>query len=1008
MGGVGTTGLDSLAEAHSGSFMDSDQRSPVGRFVDDLRQLRRRAGQPSLATLERLSNHTLRRATVSDVLNDNRVNLPEWRFVAEIVKACHAAAGENDLDVAELGTMADWKRHWDSAHSGVIGARFPGRRRPSTAEPDLAEASADPVASATGTGRLAGGGTTGSDGTRPSVWGPVPPRVPDFVGRNVWLTDVHRVLTAESRRTAVTVQGMPGIGKTQLAIEYAHRYAREYDLVWWVPCHDLQAAHGALADLAARLGAASIDQAPSETGYAGLFDVLRRGESYGNWLLIFDDADEPDEIRQLIPPLHGHVLITSRNSSWEAWAEMVELDVFERAESIEFQRRRMRKFRVAAAHRLADAVGDLPVLLGHAVESQVAVDQYIARLERDPLGLLDGQPSDYQGTIAGEWQAILGQLGDRGPESLDLLACLCFFGDEPIPQEALERGSYRQDTSLHGVLSDPIRRSRAIRMLRRVGLLRVHAETRTLEVHQVTRCVVRAVVGRRGASDAKRSRHDVHLLLAAADPLDPEDPANWRNYDQLHGHMAESQGYACDDESVRRLAVNLARYLTAVGDPRAALSLADDALAQWGEDGVGVLPAASRACLTMGQAKAAALLACGLAEDAFQLQHQTLAAMRSAPDTWEREIVLLSRIAGAHGRITGNFRDAQLADLESVRAHVVEFDRDDPHTFPALNSVIANLVLNGEYAEAARAAQHVYYDCLALYNDARFPAVLFQRNLVGRCLRLCGCYDEAVSILAEVQAGYMRAVADGAIDENHPWCLAHEVDYAVARRDKGLLGADLRMLADDLHHVRRRYWRALGPDHPQTLAAAVALGSVLWRTEGSAREAARVLADAERRYQAALPNHPYAYTCRAFAATIRHLIGDHGDKPGQSPVSELKDAVASLTGLVGVSHPLTLIAVSSLANLLAETGEPAGGNLDAALRQADETLAAFAECFGPGHPHTLACEANVATIRSRLQHEARPGDLLVRYEAAVGSNHPDVRLFSERKLIFIDFTPLPL
>jgi hypothetical protein len=410
----------------------------------------------------------------------------------------------------------------------------------------------------------------------------------------------------------------------------------------------------------------------------------------------------------------------------------------------------------------------------------------------------------------------------------------------------------------------------------------------------------------------------------------------------------------------------------------------------------------------MQQAKAAALLACGRAEDAFLLQHETLAAMRSVPGTWEREIVLLGRITGAHGRMTGNFRDAQLADQESAHAHVTEFDRDDPHTFPALNSVIANLVLNGEYADAAREAQRVYGDCLAYYKHAGFLAVLFQQNVVGRCLWLCGRYDEAVSILAEVKAGYTTAVSDGTIDENHPWCLAHEVDYAVARRDKGLSAADLRVLADDMHHVRRRCWRALGAGHPQTLAATVALGSILRRAGGSAGEAARVLADAEQRYQAALPNHPYAHACRGFAATVRHLTGDHGDKPGLGIVSELEDVVVSLTSLVGARHPLTLIAVSSLASVLADTEEPDGGNLDTALQQARETLAACAACFGPDHPLTLACEANVATIRSRLHHEADFGDLLARYKAAVGQDHPDVRLFTERKLIFLDFIPLPL
>lgn len=127
MGDVGTTGLDSLAEAHSGSFMESDRLSVVRRFVDDLSQLRQRAGQPSYSVLERLSGHELRRATMSDVLNGNRVNLPDWRFVAVFVVACRAAAEESGLDANELGTVADWKRHWDSAFGGVIDGRFPGR-----------------------------------------------------------------------------------------------------------------------------------------------------------------------------------------------------------------------------------------------------------------------------------------------------------------------------------------------------------------------------------------------------------------------------------------------------------------------------------------------------------------------------------------------------------------------------------------------------------------------------------------------------------------------------------------------------------------------------------------------------------------------------------------------------------------------------------------------------------------------------------------------------------------
>jgi tetratricopeptide (TPR) repeat protein len=961
--------------------VERGQVSVTQRFVDDLRRLRLLAGQPSYSTLERLSGHRLKRATMSDVLNGNRVNLPDWRFIHEFVTACRAAAVESKLDANQLGALADWKRHWDGATGGVIDAGFPGHESQS---PGRGGQVMDPWREAPipEAGTFPSADEPGEAVTRSSVWGPVPSRLPDFVGRETWLEKLRQAMTQDNRVGVVAIQGLFGTGKTQLAIEYVNRHANEYDLVWWVPCDDAEAAHGAMADLAARAGVADAARESDERDYAELFDVLRRRQRFARWLLIFDNADEPEDVRGLIPPLPGDVLITTRSSRWEVSGKLLELDVFDRSESIEFLRRRMRKFTEVAAHRLAEGVGDLPLLLEHAVESNVAVDEYLIRLDSEPLKLLDEQPADYHATIASDWQMAVDQLRADAPDAHDLLRCLAFFGTDPVPRESLERGSYLADVSIHGMLREPIRLAGAIGKLRRAGLLRMDLGTRSLAVHPVTGCLVRDLITRSGPEE--RFRHDVHLLLAAADPLTPDDPATWRSYEELRGHAIASGAVASSQELVRKFIVNLVRYLKAAGDPRAAVALANEALARWDADVLDESPSSADCDVTMRLAKADALFAQGTWSDAFQLRQQALAAMRSDPGRWAAEIIALEGMSGARCRVVGNFAEALAADQESVRLHVAEFGDDDPRTFDAVNSLIADLALRGSGTEAASAAHSVYRDCLAFYGDARHPAALAARNVLGRCRWLSGDYGEAVSIMADVHSGYDELADNGTLDGNHPWHLAHEIDYAIALRDKGLIPADLQVLADNVQRVRRQCWRTLGADHPQTIAASVVLASILRRIGGRAGEAVRLLEDAGRRYQLTLPGHPYGYACSTFLAAVRHQAADgSSQRAGGESVLVIQDMLDQMTESVGDAHPLSLTAMSSLANALAGAGE-----LDAAVKHCQEALAGFRGLLGPDHPHALAVKENAAIIQSSLT-------------LAVGPS-------CQTDLVEIDFTPLPL
>jgi tetratricopeptide (TPR) repeat protein len=319
-----------------------------------------------------------------------------------------------------------------------------------------------------------------------------------------------------------------------------------------------------------------------------------------------------------------------------------------------------------------------------------------------------------------------------------------------------------------------------------------------------------------------------------------------------------------------------------------------------------------------------------------------------------------------------------------MRAHKAEFGDDDPHTFKAVNSFITDLALSGAGAEASAEARRSYRNCLAFYSDPSHPAVLAARAVLGRCRWLCGEYDEAAGIMAEVHRGYQQLADSGILDENHPWRLVHEIDYAIARRDKGLMPADIEVLADDMQEVRRRCWRTLGADHPQTLAATVVLGSILRRIDGRIGEAVRTFEDAERRYQSALPDHPYGHACGTVLAALRgQAAADSPEPVAARSVLVIQDMVDRLAGSVGNAHPLSLTAVSALANTLARAGEP-----DAAVKYGHKALAGFRDLLGPDHPHTLTVKANIETIESSLTSAPDP--------------------FPLRRLADIDFTPLPL
>lgn len=216
-------------------------------------------------------------------------------------------------------------------------------------------------------------------GTVPAVQN-APVRNHFFTGRQVILDALRDQLVTAS--APLVVQGPTGVGKSQVALEYAHRFLADYDLVWWVPAAEAEQVVASLAELADRLDVPSAPDAWSAARQA--LDALNRGRPYARWLLVYDGAEDPQQMTPYVPE-GGHTLITTRNPHWGRLAATLDLDTFLREESVEHLRRRVRDLSLEGAQHVADAVGDLPSAVDQAAvwldETAMSADAYLEQLQ---------------------------------------------------------------------------------------------------------------------------------------------------------------------------------------------------------------------------------------------------------------------------------------------------------------------------------------------------------------------------------------------------------------------------------------------------------------------------------------------------------------------------------------------------------------------------------------------------------------------------------------------------
>jgi hypothetical protein len=827
----------------------------------------------------------------------------------------------------------------------------------------------------------------------PRVWGDIPQRNQDFTGREELLERLHEEL-GSVRETAVlpeAIHGMGGVGKSQLAIEYVHRFSGEYDLVWWVPAEESGLILTSLTSLAQRLG---LDVSPeANSAVPAVKEALSTGQSgYVNWLLVFDNAEEPKDVRQFFPTGGaGKIIVTSRNPEWGRGARPLEVDVFSRSESIQFLTNRNPNLNAENADRLAEALGDLPLAVEQAAAWHSAtgmpVEEYLELLEHKRLELLDQEPPpDYRLTVRAAWRLSLEKLRATNLGALQLLQVCSFFAPEPISRRLFAGSPIAPITNeLDAALSDTFRLSRAIRDIQRYALAKIDHRNNTLQIHRLIRLVLDDSMD---DEQKLKMRHGAHTLLANSDPSDPRRSDTWPAYGALRLHVNASRAVESPDVRVQELIANLARYLYYWGDHAGSEQLATEALRfrriDRGPDDPHTLALAK----WLGWM----YFVNGKFPEARDLNRETLTRYRQVFGDEDEGTLDAMWVVATDLLVAGDFAAARDLDAEAVEIGRRVLGHDDPAVLIGTNNLAVSLRLLGDFVDAFELDTDTERRrTLVLGSDDELTMISTNNKHVD--MREAGHYLEARH---KQEALYKKYVV--AFGRDAPSTLRAARTLAVMRRKAGDHSGAIELSQETLERYLRRY----DDNYPDAIATALNL-AIDFRHANNLAAARRLGEDTVARYLRLFgPKHSYTLSARTnLAIVLRH----EGDLQGAS--AHNRESLAILQETLGADHPVTLICATNLASDLA-----AGGEVVNAYELDTDTLARSERKLGVDHPSTLACSVNLALDLRQLDRGAEAEKILAhtmsRLLRVLGERHPATLNALQNIRADCDVDPIPL
>jgi tetratricopeptide (TPR) repeat protein len=611
---------------------------------------------------------------------------------------------------------------------------------------------------------------------------------PFFTGRENLLQQLHANLTA-SKAAVLTqpqaISGLGGIGKTQTAVEYAHRHRDDYHCILWVNADTRNTIITSFLQLATLL---KLPEREAQDQNLMIAAVKNWFTAHDGWLLIFDNADDLPIVEEFLPAGgRGHLLLTTRAHAPGTLANSLAVEQMDMQEAMLLLLRRARVLQpddlleqVSPADRvtaqaIAQEIDGLPLALDQAgayiEETQCSLTSYLNQYRKRQHALLQrrgGTCKQHPEPVATTWSLSFEQVEQLNPIAADLLRFLSFLAPDAIPEQLVIEGASELGPTLQPLANDESLLDEAIAALARYSLVKRKREDFTLTVHRLVQTVVK------NNMDEQTQRQWAEYAIRAVNKAFP-DVADYRNWPLCQQFLPHAQtcatlidqwqfafseaGRLCNQ--VGYYLQDRAQYAEAETFCQRAIALGEQTLGPEHPDLATSLNNLGGLYMNQGKYEEAEPLyqrAIAIDEKALGPEHPGLATD-------------LNNLATLY-RIQGKYKEAEPLFLRAIRIREKALGPEHPELATYMNNLALLYQTQGKYEEG----EPLYRRALAIGEKAlgpEHPSLAIRLNNLALLYRAQGKYEEAEPL-------YQRAIAifEKVFGPTHPDTMTARKNYA--------------------------------------------------------------------------------------------------------------------------------------------------------------------------------------------------------------------------------------